>query len=429
MTRWRRKMKLKKTLSIAVVFALLLEMSATQTGNLLNSWNGQEIFLASEAGRDQAKEELNDVKEQLENLEGQYDDVEGQLSEKAEALSDLLADQEILENDIAETQIIIDQTKVDLENANLEEREAYDAMMLRIQYMYENSTLETLWDAIINAKGFADLLNRVEYITQVHNTDRMMLEDYKAIVEEIEVLAAELDAEMNDLVTLQEVYEHQEVELENAMAALEAEAADFQEQITAAEKRAKELAEYIEEQNRLIAEKKRQEELRREQERQEKLRQEQLRQQQLQQQQNNSNNGGSKKPSTSGGYLTDSSYDPAFSSNVSGSELVSYALQFVGNPYVWGGNSLTKGCDCSGFVNQVYKKFGFSMPRYSQAFKSVGQPVAFENIKAGDIVVYPGHVAIYIGNGRIVEAQSSKAGITSNRSVTCNTITAIRRVL
>ena len=90
---------------------------------------------------------------------------------------------------------------------------------------------------------------------------------------------------------------------------------------------------------------------------------------------------------------------------------------------------MTNGCDCSGFVHLVYKHFGFSLPRYSQAFKTVGKAVSYQNLKAGDIVVYPGHVAIYIGNGKIVEAQSTKAGITSSRKVNCSTITAIRRVL
>ena len=109
--------------------------------------------------------------------------------------------------------------------------------------------------------------------------------------------------------------------------------------------------------------------------------------------------------------------------------LVSYATQFVGNPYVWGGNSLTNGVDCSGFVHLVYAHFGISTPRYSQAFKSVGQPVSYQNIQAGDVVVYPGHVAIYIGNGNIVEAQSTRAGITNSRPVNCHTITAIRRLV
>lgn len=395
-------MKLRKVLSIALVLGLVLAIPMTDQENLLNIWDGEEIFIASESGRNQAKDELDDVNDKLDNLEDEYSNIEGELSAKAAELSELLTDKAILENDIASTQAAIDQTKLDLENAKIKEQESYEAMKLRIQYMYENSTQDSIWEAIINSEGITDLLNRVEYVNQVHNTDRQMLEEYKALVAEIEILAAELDASMNDLVALQEIYEHQEAELESAMAALEAEAADYQEQIAAAEARAQELADYIEEQNALIT-------------------------------QGNSDSEDNSESednneSEDDGYLTDSS-DPPFTSGVSGTELVNYALQFVGNPYVWGGNSLTEGCDCSGFVHLVYEHFGFDLPRYSQAFKTVGQAVSFDNIKAGDIVVYPGHVAIYIGNGCIVEAQSSKAGITSNRSVTCNTITAIRRVL
>ncbi len=130
----------------------------------------------------------------------------------------------------------------------------------------------------------------------------------------------------------------------------------------------------------------------------------------------------------------DDSYDTESaqsSTSVSGSSVASYASQFVGNPYVWGGNSLTSGCDCSGFVVQVYSHFGIdlSATRTSGALEGVGQSVSYENIQPGDIVCYPGHVAIYAGGGRIVEAQSSKTGITSNRSVTCSSITAIRRVV
>ena len=128
-------------------------------------------------------------------------------------------------------------------------------------------------------------------------------------------------------------------------------------------------------------------------------------------------------------YYTFTSVQEASQEAKTRESMVNFALQFLGNPYVWGGTSLTNGCDCSGFVHQVYAHFGISTPRYSQAFKSVGQPVSYQNIQAGDVVVYPGHVAIYIGNGNIEEAQSTRAGITNSRPVNCHTITAIRRLV
>lgn len=398
-------MNFKKILSLVLVGGLLLSIPVAN-GNLdLQKWDGEKIF-ASTSGRDQAQDELDDLRDQMGDWEDEMDDLESKMSQKAQELSDLMADQEIIKTNIKETKSAIAQAEKDLDAAKKKEKDEYEAMKRRIRYMYENSTQDSLIDAILNANGVVDMLNRVEYVTQVHQSDRDLMETYKAAVVEVEVLAEGLQMDLNDLLTLEEQYKHQEESVQTALNALKSESANYETQLANAKKRANQLSKYIAEQNRLIA----------------------------QQQQNNNNNnnsgGGSSKPSTSGGYLNDPSYDPAFTSNVTGDELVKYALQFVGNPYKWGGNSLTNGCDCSGFVNLIYRHFGFkNVPRQSQAFKSYGKPVAFQNLKAGDIVIYPGHVAIYIGNGKIVEAQSSRAGITCTRPVTCSTITGIRRAL
>ena len=113
-----------------------------------------------------------------------------------------------------------------------------------------------------------------------------------------------------------------------------------------------------------------------------------------------------------------------------GTAIVQFALQWVGNPYVWGGNSLTNGIDCSHFVWQCLTHCGVYNGPYAPSgeWRSLGQPVAdLAHAKAGDVLCYAGHVAIYDGNGMIVEAKNETAGITHDRSADCRPILAIRR--
>lgn len=111
-----------------------------------------------------------------------------------------------------------------------------------------------------------------------------------------------------------------------------------------------------------------------------------------------------------------------------GQSVASYACQFVGNPYVWGGTSLTNGADCSGFVMSVYNNFGVSLPHSSSADRSVGSAVGgLENAQPGDIVCYSGHVGIYIGNGQIVHASTAKTGIIIS-SASYRSVLSVRRI-
>ena len=139
------------------------------------------------------------------------------------------------------------------------------------------------------------------------------------------------------------------------------------------------------------------------------------------------NKKAAEKSSSSGGSTGGSkTYAPA--SGSTGNDVVQFALQFVGNPYVYGGTSLTNGADCSGFVMSVYANFGVSLPHSSAADRTVGATVnGIENAQPGDIICYSGHVGIYAGNGQIVHASTSKTGIIVS-SATYRSILSIRRI-
>lgn len=371
-----------------------------------------EVYAKTEAEkkRDEYKDKLNDAKENIENIEGNQQNVKDDLAEASADLKKLMAKQEELKDSIQSKQVEIEKADEALQKAEEEEQAQYEAMKLRIQYLYENSTDNSIWTAIIESDGFADMLNRIEYASDIYQSDRDLMDAYEAAVRQVEDWSRQLAEEMDDLLVLKDKYEKQQGELNVLIARLEKKKEAYAEQLAEAKEQAKDYEKNMNKYAQIVR----------------------AQEAAAAAQAAATYNGGGS--GASGGiagdsYLQDASYNPANTTNVSGESIVAFARQFVGNPYVWGGNSLTNGCDCSGFVHLVFQNFGISTPRYSQAFKNVGQPVAYQNLQAGDVVVYPGHVAIYIGNGCIVEAQSTRAGITENRPVNCHTITAIRRLV
>lgn len=374
----------------------------------------------AEKKKSQAEQDLKDKKNEINGLKDQQQITADDIKNKSAKLDEILAAQKKLQTDITSKQAEIEQNQKDLAAAQEKQQEQYDAMKKRIQFMYENSAEDNIWTAIIESNGITDMLNRIEYVSDVYDSDRALMDSYQAAVEQVKEIGTKLDNDMNELTAMQDDYEKQQADVEAAIVALENQKEQYASQIAQAQQQADNYQNIITAQGKII--------------------QEQEAAAAAAAAAAARANSSSSSPSYDGGgagkggsiasdYAAGGGKNPGASTGVSGSSVVSYAMQFVGNPYVWGGNSLTNGVDCSGFVHEVYAHFGISTPRYSQAFKSVGQAVSFDNIQPGDVVVYPGHVAIYAGGGVIVEAQSTKAGITANRSVQCHTILAIRRLV
>lgn len=374
----------------------------------------------AEKKKSQAEQNLKDKKNEINGLKDQQQTTADDIKNKSAKLDEILAAQKKLQTDITNKQAEIEQNQKDLAAAQEKQQEQYDAMKKRIQFMYENSAEDNIWTAIIESNGITDMLNRIEYVSDVYDSDRALMDSYQAAVEQVKEIGTKLDKDMNELTAMQDDYEKQQADVEAAIVALENQKEQYASQIAQAQQQADNYQNIITAQGKIIQE------------------QEAAaaaaaaaaaRANSSSSSSSYDGGGAGKGGSIASDYASGGGKNPSASTGVSGSSVVSYAMQFVGNPYVWGGNSLTNGVDCSGFVHEVYAHFGISTPRYSQAFKSVGQAVSFDNIQPGDVVVYPGHVAIYAGGGVIVEAQSTKAGITANRSVQCHTILAIRRLV
>lgn len=376
----------------------------------------------AEKKKSQAEQDLKDKKNEINGLKDQQQITADDIKNKSAKLDEILAAQKKLQTDITSKQAEIEQNQKDLVAAQEKQQEQYDAMKKRIQFMYENSAEDNIWTAIIESNGITDMLNRIEYVSDVYDSDRALMDSYQAAVEQVKEIGTKLDNDMNELTAMQDDYEKQQADVEAAIVALENQKEQYASQIAQAQQQAENYQNIITAQGKIIQE-------------QEAAAAAAAAQAAAARANSSSSSssydggGAGKGGSIAGDYAAGGGKNPGASTGVSGSYVVSYAMQFVGNPYVWGGNSLTNGVDCSGFVHEVYAHFGISTPRYSQAFKSVGQAVSFDNIQPGDVVVYPGHVAIYAGGGVIVEAQSTKAGITANRSVQCHTILAIRRLV
>lgn len=349
----------------------------------------------------------------VKKLQKKKQEKQAELNDLQSKLVDIISQIDALESDIKSNAQDIKDTKAEVKEAKKAEKKQYEAMKSRIRYFYENDTDNSVFNILVESKSLTDFINKVSYMNSVYSYDRDLLDAYEATRIEIEGMEEDLEDKQLDLKKEKKQLRANKSSLNDLIDSKKGEIADIGAQVAKAKKAAAKAA--AEKAAKL------------ERERQARNAAAAAAAAERASSQNSSSNSSSSNNGSA--YVQDA--DPSPATDVSGSAVVSYAMQFVGNRYVWGGNSLTNGCDCSGFVVQVYRHFGIDLSgsRNSAALRYVGQAVSPDNIQAGDIVCYPGHVAIYAGNGCIVEAQSSRAGITANRAWNHGTVLAIRRVI
>lgn len=381
----------------------------------------------------QEQEKYDNASGRVDTIQSDVDEIAGEIDEIDAALVETLASVELIEEDIADKEEQIEVTTAEYEAAKATEEEQYEAMKLRVKFMYEKGDT-TYLQLLLESSGFSDMINKVEYIEKLYEYDRTLLAEYVAartaaqeLKDKLEEEKAELEAQQHELeeekesleiilAEKQQTYDNYEVQLAQAKQ----EAAVYKANIKKQNDEIKKLeAATAAKQSEIDAAKKAEEEARKAQELA----------LQKQAQESGSSSGSSSSSSSSGS--KSSSYASAASYSGSGSkgqQIANYACQFIGNPYVPGGTSLTEGADCSGFVWRVYKDFGYSVPRTSYSLRSSGTEVSYSDAQPGDVVCYAGHVGLYIGNGQIVHASTQKTGIKITNA-TYKEILSVRRIV
>ncbi|MEY8391966.1 hydrolase [Lachnospiraceae bacterium] len=411
---------------------------------------------------DKKSEAENTKKKAEENLKSKQNEIDaieqeqGQLQEEINALDaelvNVIVELSTLEEELAIKQDELAQTKENLKQAKEDEKNQYEAMKLRIRFMYEKGDSAML-TSILESRSIADLLNRVEYVNQVYDYDRNLLTEYENTKNQVAKLQKQQKKEVAALEQKRQEFQAAEENYRTVIAQKKKESTNFDRLLAEAQTLAAEYQDTINAQNVIIAQENEREERERrereERERQERIAQQERERQDLARQQSqsaqestgasgsedhassaeNTDSEGGGGSQDSSGTSEGGSKDPQYSTGVSGSEVVQYALNFVGNPYVWGGKDPNTGADCSGFTSYVYAHFGISIPSYSYSQRSVGKEVSYANARAGDLICYNGHVAIYMGNGQIVHAKGTAYGIVAYDNATYRQIVTVRRVL
>ena len=432
---------------------------------------GTQVVSVSASREDDLREEQAWTSQQLDAtyarmsaLWDQKQQLEGEIATLDANLVDVMVNIQTLETDISNKETEIVKTKQDLGKAQKAKEKQYDAMKKRIQYLYEKGGSDAWFQMMMNADNLADLLTRAEYTQKMYEQDRKSLEVYSNTIEQVKQLEEKYTGEKAELEGMKQEYEAESQNLQAQLDEKRATSADCENEIAYSQQQATEYANLLAAQQaeieqleaeRIAAE----EEARRQAEAAAAAAQASDDGNYDSTQYDEEGNAVSSSESSGSGETqydeygnvidSENTVDPSeyqsssessssdsssssgssSSGSGSGSSVVNYATQFVGNPYVWGGTSLTSGADCSGFVQSVYANFGVSLPRTSYEQQNAGTEVSYADAQPGDLICYGGHVAIYMGNGQIVHASNAKDGIKISNNAAYRTITSVRRLV
>ena len=353
----------------------------------------------------QNEQKLSEVNETLSTLNEESKGITEEIEVLDDQLVEVIASVSLLEDEITQVEEKIATTQVELDEAIEKEETQYAAMKKRIQFMYEKGETSYV-TLLLGASTISDVVNRAEYIEQLYEYDETLLIEYIDAKQAVEDKKQELELYQSELEMDKLALEEEKVVLDELLAEKKEQQEDYETKIAKAKQEAAAYKAKIKQQNSQIR----------------KLEEEEAKKKAaaLAAQQNKNNNKNNN--------INASSIISSANGSATGKEIANYACKFVGNPYVYGGTSLTNGTDCSGFTMSVYQAFGYSLPRTSTAQRSVGRGVTYAEAQPGDIMCYAGHVAIYIGGGKIVHASTPATGIKYS-SATYKEILAVRRIV
>lgn len=409
----RYKRRLYVILAFILCLSVVEPISATTISDL------KEDVKKSQSQLKKAQQKISDTEEAQEGVGEEIDQMD-------EELVGLLRDIELIEDAIEEKEEEIAATQIEYEAAVDEKDEQYESMKIRIQFMYEKGDSSYL-HIFFGAGNMGDMVNRANYVEELYDYDRKLLAEYEDTVQRVAQLQDRLEEDKSELETSKtELQEGQEY-LEEMLAEKRTEYENYGVMLTKAKQEAATYTARIKQETAQI--KKLEEEERKRREEEERKRKEEEERRRKEQEALMAAEGGGDSGSDEGEEEEEEESKAVVSGGSGkGKDIANFACQYIGNPYVAGGTSLTNGADCSGFVMAVYNNFGISLPRSSYAQSTVGRGVSYSEAQPGDVIYYGGHVGIYIGNGQIVHASTERTGIKIT-SATYRSIITVRRIV